>query len=37
MTDDIQEEISIDEAKAFCAGMNMTNINDDEGNFSDAR
>lgn len=35
MTDDIQEEISIDEAKAFCAGMNMTKIENDYGGFSD--
>jgi hypothetical protein len=31
------ELFDIAEAKAFCAGMNMTNINDDEGNFPDAQ
>lgn len=30
-------ESDLDEAKAFCAGMNMININDDEGNFPDAQ
>ena len=30
-------ESNLDEAKAFCAGMSMTNINDDEGNFPDAQ
>ena len=30
-------ESDLDEAKAFYAGMNMTNINDDEGNFPDAQ
>ena len=30
-------ENDIAEAKAFCAGMNMTNIDDDEGNFPDAQ
>lgn len=30
-------ENDIAEAKVFCAGMNMTNINDDEGNFPDAQ
>ena len=30
-------ENDLAEAKAFCAGMNMTNINDDEGNFPDAQ
>ena len=30
-------ESNLDEAKAFCAGMNMTNIDDDEGNFPDAQ
>lgn len=33
----MDELFDIDEAKAFCAGMNMTNINDDEGNFPDAQ
>ena len=37
MTDDTQDDISIEDMKAFCIGMNMTNINDDEGNFSDAQ
>lgn len=30
-------ESDLAEAEAFCAGMSMTNINDDEGNFPDAR
>lgn len=30
-------ESDLAEAHAFCAGMNMTNINDDEGNFPDAQ
>lgn len=30
-------ESDLDESKAFCAGMNMTNISDDEGNFPDAQ
>ena len=30
-------ESNLEEAKAFCAGMNMTNINDDEGGFPDAQ
>ena len=30
-------ESDLDEAKAFCVGMNMTNINNDEGNFPDAQ
>lgn len=30
-------ESDLDEAKAFCTGMNMTNINDDEGNFPGAQ
>ena len=30
-------ENDIAEAKTFCVGMNMTNVNDDEGNFPDAQ
>lgn len=30
-------ESDLSEARAFCAGMNMTNINNDEGNFPDAQ
>lgn len=37
MIDDIQDDISMDDIKAFCIGMNMTNINNDEGNFPDAQ
>ncbi len=36
--DEIMELIERqEETRAFCAGMNMTNINDDEGNFPDAQ
>lgn len=30
-------ESDLAEAKDFCAGMSMTNINDDEGNFPDVQ
>lgn len=35
MMDDIQDDINIEEAKAFCAGMNMTKIENDYGGFPD--
>lgn len=34
---DTQDDISMDDIKAFCIGMNMTNTYDDEGNFPDAQ
>lgn len=37
MIDDTQSDISMDDIKAFCIGMNMTKINDAEGNFPDAQ
>jgi hypothetical protein len=33
----MNELLDMAEAEDFCAGMNMTNINDDERNFPDAQ
>lgn len=33
----MNELLDMAEAEAFCAGMNMTNIDNDEGNFPDAQ
>lgn len=35
MMDDTQDDISIEDMKAFCIGMNMTKIENDYGGFPD--
>jgi hypothetical protein len=35
MIDDTHDDISMDDIKAFCIGMNMTNIENDYGGFPD--